>query len=180
MKTQNFSKRVILALALCVTVFVAGAQAEPDQRSDRQRIQSVIIGKYVSEMDLLPEQSERFFPRLRQYQDRLEAIQRGERETRMELDRMSQSPEASRESLHGLIGQRRQLDQDASVLKQEFLGEISEFLTPQQVSRCSILLDDLPHKVRQFIREKEREKARAAQPQRKDTRGQQQPRRRGY
>lgn len=174
MKTLNFSKRIAVTAVLCLITAVGPARANPDQRSDRQRIQSVIIGKYVSEMDLTPEQSERFFPRLRQYQDQLESIQRGERNTRVELDQLSRTPGANGDRLQGLLGERRRLDNEASVLKLDFLGEISKFLTPQQVSRCSILLDEIPQKMKQFMREKEREKS----PPRRGA--QQQPRSRGF
>lgn len=167
MKTLNFSKYIAVTAALFLIAAVGSVRANPDQRSDRERIQTVIIGKYASELDLSPEQAERFFPRWRQYQDQLESIQHGERNTRVELDQLSRTPGANGERLQGLLGERRRLDNEAAVLKQDFLGDISEFLTPQQVSRCSILLDEIPQKMKHFIREKEREKSRSPEPSRR-------------
>ena len=179
MKTLDFSKSLILT-AIAVSVLVwSPAQADSGPRSDRERIQTVIIGKFASEMDLSPEQAEQFFPRLRQYQDRLEEIQRGERATRAEMDQLSRTPAADKEQLQGLLSERRRLDNEAAVLKQEFLGGISGFLTPQQVSRCSILLDELPQKVRQFIHEKEREKSRPGTTHQRRSHTDPTPRRRG-
>lgn len=183
MKTLSFSKRVAFgAFLVCgLIALTLPVQADPDPRSDRERIQTVIIGKYASEMNLTPEQAEKFFPRLRQYQERVEGLQRAEHDARMELDRLSQSPDADRGRLQELLNERRRLEQDAATLKQDFLGDITGFLSPQQVSRCSILLDEVPQRVRQFMIEKQRERMQMSAPP--GARGKQpypdRPRRRG-
>jgi Spy/CpxP family protein refolding chaperone len=173
----------MLALALSLTVLVAVGRAQPDQRPsgpDRERIRTVIIGKFASEMDLTPEQAEKFFPRLRQFHNQLENIQRDERDARMQIEQLSQSPDADRGQLGELLQRRKSADQQVAEMKGQFLSDISGFLTPQQVSRCSILLDELPQKVREIIREKEREKAQSGGPQRGGRAMPDRQRRRGY
>ena len=161
---------------LCL--LIAGiVSAQPPAGRDRDRIQSVIIGKYATEMDLTPEQAALFFPRLKQFEDQMEAVHHSERATRAELDKMSQTPNADPQELGMLLEQRKDHDQQIAAMKQAFLSDISSFLSPQQVSRCSILLDELPQKVRQIIQEKEREKLRGPDARRKAGPG---PRRKGY
>lgn len=183
MKPRVFSKLPVFVLGLLLLVAASSVAQPPGKRGpdprERERIQSVIIGKFATEMDLKPEQAEQFFPRLRQFQDQVEVIQRDERQTRAEMDQLSQTPDGDREQLNNLLQRRKSHDQQMASLKEEFLSDITGFLTPQQVSRCSILLDDLPHQVRQFIREKERAKTQSSQPQ-NQRRGGALPRRRGY
>ena len=166
-----FSNSIIALLSalLLMTTSVAVAQPPPERHMgrDRERIQSVIIGKYATEMELTPEQAEKFFPRLRQFQERMEVIQRDECEARRELDKFSQTPNGDPAQLNSLLERRKSADQQIAGMKQEFLSDISSFLTPQQVSRCSILLDDLPRKVREMIREKKRSESGGVQPMRK-------------
>jgi Spy/CpxP family protein refolding chaperone len=107
----------------------------------------------------------------------MEAAQRDDREARMQLEQMSQAQDGDPAQLNDLLQKRKSADQSVAEMKQEFLSDISSFLTPQQVSRCSILLDELPHKVREIIREKERSREQGGGPMR---RGGSPPRRRGY
>jgi len=57
-----------------------------------------------------------------------------------------------------LLDKRKIADQSVAQMKQEFLSDISGFLTTQQVSRCSILIDEIPRQMREFMRAKERER----------------------
>ena len=179
LKAPVSSKRVFLACALCVLMLGTVVRAQSEEHPARERIRNVIIGKFAMEMDLTPDQSEKFFPRLRQFMDRIEGIQHEERETRMQLDKLSQSPDANPAQLNELLQRRRAADQQVGEMKQQFLSDISGFLTPQQVSRCSILLDDLPQKVRELIRERERARGQDRQSDH-DPREGGQPRRHGY
>ncbi len=184
MKRRAFSNWPALLLVL-MTVLSGSALAQPpggppDPR-ERERIQSVIIGKFATEMDLTPEQAEKFYPRLKQFQNRMENLERDAHQARMELDQLSQTPNGDPQELNSLLQRRKSTEQDKAAMKEEFLSDISSFLTPQQVSRCSILLDDIPQKMREFIRAKERERAYGGQPSYPDSRREgARPRRRGY
>ncbi|MBK6766055.1 MAG: hypothetical protein IPG71_06935 [bacterium] len=61
-------RTLTFAILLCVLCSIAVAEEHrmsPEQR--RERIETVIIGKFAEELDLSPEQAERFYPRLRQF-----------------------------------------------------------------------------------------------------------------
>ena len=159
----------------------AQPQGGPPDKRERERIQSVIIGKYATEMDLTPEQAEKFYPRLKQFQNRMEGLERDAHVARMQLDQLSQTPNGDPQELNSLLQKRKSTEQDKAAMKEEFLTDISSFLTPQQVSRCSILLDDIPQRMRQFMRAKEREREYGIPPTHpQDTHGGARLRRRGY
>ena len=165
---------LVFVMAL-TSVMVSEAVAQPDQNHRRERLETVIIGKFATELDLTPEQAERFFPLFRQLRNETEAIQRRQHDTRVELDNLSRSappatppvqrsgrkagaksPQKSspmKSNLYSgaektkppqrpvadVISERQQIEQEAIRLRTKFLHDIGEFLTPQQVSRCSIL-----------------------------------------
>lgn len=185
MKRQAFSNGPALLLVfvtvLCGSVFAQPPRGGPPDPRERERIQSVIIGKFATEMDLTPEQAEKFYPRLKQFQNRMEEVERDAHQARMELDQLSQTPNGDPQELNSLLQRRKSTEQGKATIKEEFLTDISSFLTPQQVSRCSILLDDIPQKMREFIRAKERERGYRSQPSQPQSReGGARPRRRGY
>jgi len=119
-------------------------------------VETVIIGKFATELNLSPEQAEKFFPRFRQFQEQTEGLQRQQVERRAQLDMLAADPQANTEQVSGLISAQSQYEQQVSGLKRAFLSDVSEYLTPQQVSRCSILLDELPRRVHQFMEERSR------------------------
>ncbi len=123
-------------------------------RWGKERIETVIIGKFSTELNLTPEQAEKFFPRFRQLQNSVEDMQRGQRERREQLDQLSQDPKADKSKVNDLVEQNSKDQQQMLKLKGDFLKDVSGFLTAQQISRCSILLDELPQRIRQFIEER--------------------------
>lgn len=133
-------------------------------RWGREQVETVIIGKFATELNLSPEQAEKFFPRFRQFQDQTEGLQRQQVERRAQFDMLAADPQANPEQVSGLISAQSQYEQQLSSMKRAFLGDISEYLTPQQVSRCSILLDELPRKVHQYMEERGRGRGRGSPP----------------
>ncbi|MBU0507896.1 periplasmic heavy metal sensor [bacterium] len=144
---------LLLIAAWTVPLFAQGGPPEDRPRWGRERVETVIIGKFANELDLTPEQAEKFFPRFRQFQNEAEGWMREQHQRRMEMDLLSQNPDADKRRVEELLTEQARHEQRISDLKRQFLGEVGSFLSPQQVSRCSILLDDLPRRVQQFIEE---------------------------
>lgn len=153
----------------------------PEQR--RERVETVIIGKFAEELELTPAEAEKFYPRLRAFRASTEDLQRELATTRQELDALSVSdsaPEAKKraarspmplsslsESAPGasadnaapvdvkaLIARSNSLQMEILTKREALLTDLADFLSPQQVSRCSILLDELPRRIRQFMEER--------------------------
>ncbi|MFH1010388.1 MAG: hypothetical protein V1784_04035 [bacterium] len=129
------------------------AQDMPRDRL-RDKVETVIIGKFAESLDLTPDQAEKFYPRLRQYQRSMEEMQRGQRELRDQLDRLSDAEDSSPEEVARLLDRLSENQRRMVGEKRGFLGEVSPFMSPQQVSRCSILMDEIPQRVREMIRER--------------------------
>lgn len=121
----------------------------------REKVETVIIGKFSSELDLSPEQAEKFFPRLQEYQHFMEETQREQRDLRDRLDELSLKEDSSPEEVAQLLDRLTENQQRMVEAKRGFLGEVSPFISPQQVSRCSILMDEIPQRVREMIRERQ-------------------------
>lgn len=158
MKTRISSNAtaVLLIVVLCLTLSgIAAAQPNPQQppRWGREQVETVIIGKFASELNLTPEQAEKFFPRFRQFQNQADDMMRQQGDRRRELDSLSEDANANPQEVDKLLTEQSQHEQQISGLKRQFLTDVSVFLTPQQVSRCSILLDDLPRRIHKLIEE---------------------------
>ena len=152
------------ALTLLVVTLLTGALwaqpnpggLPPDQppRWGREQVETVIIGKFVTELDLTPEQAETFFPLFRQFQNEAEGFMRQQQERRGEMDALSHNPGAEKGRVDDLLTQQTESERRLSDLKRKLLADVGVFLTPQQVSRCSILMDELPRRVHKFIEER--------------------------
>lgn len=151
-------REILLILITCVsfvTAVLADRPMTPDER--RERVESVIIGKFATELELSPEDAEKFYPRLRQFRMETEEMQRELNLTRMRLDELSgqkRSAEDGKDEVKSLITKSRDLQTGILTKREILLTDLAEFLTPQQVSRCAILLDDIPRRIRQFMDER--------------------------
>jgi Spy/CpxP family protein refolding chaperone len=163
LKLRIFSKIGVVVVGIVLLAGAAFAQppaGKPDAgpgdapRWDRERLETVIIGKFSSELNLTPDQAEKFFPRFKQFQNQVEDRQRQQHDRRAELDRLSNDPNADKTKVNELLAAQGQSQQSMLDLKQQFMTDVSTFLSPQQISRCSILLDELPRRVQQFIEER--------------------------
>ena len=149
--------RYIGILGIGTWLIFSGALFAQEGARDRlrDRVETVIIGKFSESLDLSPEQAEKFFPRLRQFHRNIEDIQREQRDLRDQLDKLSDERDSSPEEVNRLLDRLSENQQRMVELKRRFLTEVSPFLSPQQVSRCSILMDEIPQRVREMIRERQ-------------------------
>jgi Spy/CpxP family protein refolding chaperone len=152
-----------LAILMFVMIPRVNAQPGPDDKkgSDddrgamRERIETVIIGKFASALELTPDQAEKFFPRLRQFHTQAEDWHKAQRDRKDQLDKLSEDPKADKAKVTDLLGQQAQAEQQMADMKKTFLTDVSAFLTPQQVSKCAILMDEMPRRVHQMIEERQ-------------------------
>ena len=178
---------IVLALGVTLSAFGQRRDMTPEQR--RERVETVIIGKFADELELSPEEAEKFYPRLRQFRSETEQLQRDLAETRHRIDeisrandqpstvkksetnstersnryfagsQLSESPEKGsdiepEEDIKTLITRSNALQTEILDKRETLLTDLADFLSPQQVSRCSILLDELPRRIRQFMDER--------------------------
>lgn len=158
MKANLKSFYYLILLTLLAGFLVQDVIAQPPQGQNRRReqLETVIIGKFATELELTPEQAERFFPLFRQFSNASQDLQRRQHDTRIELDNLSAQQAAPPEAVSRLLDQRERDQQEAIRLRRKFLEDVGGFLTPQQVSRCSVLLEELPAKIQNMIHEEKR------------------------
>jgi len=159
LNTHASSKQPVLIFALAIAIlllhalpaFAQGSSPQEKPRWGKERIETVIIGKFASELDLTPGQAEQFFPRFRQFQNQMEELQRQQAKRQRDLEELSRNPETNRDQVNQLLMQQSQDEEQMTASKRQFLSDVSGFLSPQQVSRCSILMNDLRTHVQKFM-----------------------------
>jgi hypothetical protein len=145
----------IASLAFLLVVSTTLLAQETPREELRDKVETVIIGKFAESLDLTPGQAEKFFPRLREYNRSMEDMQRAQRDLRDQLDKLSESEDSSPEQVSQLLDQLSENQEHMVAMKRGFLHDLSPFMSPQQVSRCSILMDEIPQRVREMIRERQ-------------------------
>ena len=187
LKTLLLSISLLLLTGMMVQDL--SAQPPPDRNHRRERLETIVIGKFATELELTPEQAERFFPLFRQFREQSMQIGRRQHKTRKELENFSRAkPQAKRSGAKGqeksanplisnlaettdsnrpvseVLNEREQNQQELIRLRTEFLTNAGEFLTPQQVSRCSIMLEELPRKIHHMIEQEKQRQHRTGRP----------------
>jgi len=183
-------KTLLIILLVSATFLIANAEERRmtlDQR--RERVETVIIGKFAEELELSPEEAEKFYPRLRQFRAETDDLQRQLHDTRQKLDALSSEPmkggsagstttslrqsdesqsgeSSSQRDVKSLISQSNALQTEILAKREILLTDLADFLSPQQVSRCSILMDELPRRLRQFMDERGQQPGESQQRQR--------------
>ncbi len=71
--------KLVLHIFLALAIVSGSESAQkhrgpPDEK--RERLETVIIGKFAEELELTPAQAEKFYPRLRQYRSETDDLQR--------------------------------------------------------------------------------------------------------
>ncbi|MCC6477021.1 periplasmic heavy metal sensor [bacterium] len=149
---MNRTLLIVFLLALTAPLFAQRGNLSPDERRDR--LEAVIIGKFATELELSSEQAEKFFPLLRAFRAETSSAQDELQEARRELNSISQSSDADSKQVKDLIARTNSLQAMLLEKRSKFLTDLADVLTPQQVSRCAILLDELPRKMREFMEER--------------------------
>jgi hypothetical protein len=121
---------------------------------DRDRVETVIIGKFATELELSNEQAEKFFPRFRTFRNEIEQIHLDQRGRESRLMELGQGGEGGQEVLTDLLKQQEVSMNLISAKKGQFLADVSGFLSPPQTARCAILLDEVPRRIREMIDER--------------------------
>ncbi len=161
LSSSRWSGTLALAVALLGlgTVAMVGL-AQPDSRGEgrgRERVETIIIGKFASELELTPEQGEKFYPRFNAFRHSTEGLHQQRQEQQRQLEEMSSMGGGDQSRVAELLDAQERLMQQIGEERRRFLADVSEFLSPQQVSRCALLLDELPRRIREFMQERRKD-----------------------
>ncbi|MBI5058996.1 periplasmic heavy metal sensor [candidate division KSB1 bacterium] len=149
-------KKVLIFVTVLLTLQLGIAIPQPPggggpPRWDRERVETVIIGKFAEELDLSPQQAEKFFPRFKQFRRDAEGNRDAQHASREMLDRISHGAGGDQAEVPRLLDEQQQLVAKLAELRRVFLADVSNYLTPQQVSRCALLMEDIPRRMRELV-----------------------------
>jgi len=125
---------IIIVLLLC-----SGLMAQEDWNSDRmqqrrERIEQLRIWKMTEFLDLTTEQSEKFFPRLRSFENQVHSIKKEQadlmQEIYIKLENSDYQP--SEEAVLKIAEQLSELEHQIIKQKIEFIKNLSDTLSPEQ------------------------------------------------
>jgi len=125
----NKMKTFLIAMILSVFLF-AGLAAQ-----DMTNIEKYRLHKMAEYLELTPEQGEAFFPLLRQYERQMAELAEQENKLYEEIKERKGKNDVSREELDQIMQRVNQFEQQRTELKQRFMNQSGNVLSPGQTSR---------------------------------------------
>lgn len=147
-------------LLLSVVFFSHSLIAQNFERREEamNRIEAVKVGFFTRELDLTPEEAEKFWPVYEQYKNRLQTQKIARRAS---LDKAAKLPEEmTDEELNELIDHRLEQAQQALDARMEFITVIREFLPPIKVVRYYKAEEKFRSKVLERLKESQQQQDR--------------------
>ncbi|HPC36645.1 MAG TPA: hypothetical protein P5268_06380 [Candidatus Marinimicrobia bacterium] len=137
MKTNWLSLTLIILLS-----FAGQLAAQPDSFDEseatmaerREKMETLRIYKMTEFLALTPEQSEKFFPKLKQYEDNVRKMQHQQRQLVQEIDQITQNTDTTitESDVKKYLRAIAQIEKDIISEKEKFISGLSSILTPSQ------------------------------------------------
>ncbi len=132
--------RKALLLLVCVLGFVH-LQAQPGPGRNHQKIEAMRVSFITTEMQLTPEEAEKFWPIYNEYREKVRAI----RQSGNELDKPVM--DLSEEEARAFIEQRMDREEELMRLKREYYLRLREVVSARKL----ILLDRAERKFKERL-----------------------------
>jgi hypothetical protein len=150
-KILTLSAVWVLLLAGLVLAQPPEGRDGPPPRWDRERVETIIIGKFSNELELTTDQAEKFFPRFRQFRRDADGNREAMEARRKLLDDFSSGTATEQVDVSKLLDEQKELMGRMADLRRVFLADVSNYLSPQQVSRCAILMEEMPRRMKMLM-----------------------------
>ena len=132
----------LLSMSLILLGFAGQLAAQPHSFDEsetsmaerREKMETLRIYKMTEFLELTPEQSEKFFPRLKQYEKNVRKMQHKQMELVREIDQITQNPDATvtEADVKKYLRAMAQIEKDIITEKEKFISGLSSILTPDQ------------------------------------------------
>lgn len=132
----------LLLISLILLGFAGQLAAQPHSFDEskismaerRAKMETLRIYKMTEFLELTPEQSEKFFPRLKQYEKNVRKMQHKQMELVREIDQITQNPDATvtEADVKKYLRAMAQIEKDIITEKEKFISGLSSILTPDQ------------------------------------------------
>lgn len=132
-------------------------QAQPDSFDEfgadmaerRAKMETLRIYKMTEFLELTPEQSVKFFPKLKQYEDTIRKKQHKQMELIREIDQNTQNTDStySETDVKKYLRILAQIEKEIIAEKEIFIGELGSILTPYQQLKYLIFENRFRHRL---------------------------------
>ena len=159
---------LILALAVAAPIMAQGWMEGPPPGSGRgqgprrekieQRIKTIKVWKLTEDLNLTPEQSEKFFPVYNKFQDDREAIESERFETFKKLEDLTNEEKPSDKEINALIDKLDSFDNRLQARREQFRNDLKDILTTKQIGRLYVFEVKFMQEMRSIVRDAMHEK----------------------
>ena len=161
-------KILIVILALGMTTDISaqpwgdfspgGRQGDHPMREQmRKRIETIKIWKLTEELNLTPEQSEKFFPAYNQFNDNRKAIEEERRTVFDQLNLLTDEDKPDDNKIIELLDKSDNFDQKLNSLKIKFRQDLKGVLTTQQIGRLYVFEVEFMRHIRDIMKDTRKE-----------------------
>ena len=162
-------------------IFVSGLIAQdfdsPERDPDRSdKMEMMMIWKLTDELDLTPEQAEKFFPRFRKHRNELDEVKKMERALAGEMrQKMGEDEDLSEKDVKNTVKKATELRKKVVDLESKFLLGMDDILSPRQLAHLGMFKQNMMRNIRGELKERHGKKGKRGKGQRPGKR-----QRRGY
>ena len=144
---------------ILLLIFVSGLIAQdfdhPERDHERsEKMEMMMVWKLTDELDLSPEQAEKFFPRLRKHRNELDEVKKMERALAGEMrKKMGEDEDLSEKDVKNTVKKATELRKKIVDLESEFLLGMDDILSPRQLAHLSMFKQKMMRNIRGELKE---------------------------
>ena len=144
---------------ILLLIFVSGLIAQdfdhPERDHERsEKMEMMMVWKLTDELDLSPEQAEKFFPRLRKHRNELDEVKKMERALAGEMrKKMGEDEDLSGKDVKNTVKKATELRKKVVDLESKFLLGMDDILSPRQLAILGMFKQRMMRNIRGELKE---------------------------
>jgi Spy/CpxP family protein refolding chaperone len=149
---------------ILLLIFVSGLIAQDFDHPERdhehqdgerhQRMEMMMVWKLTDELDLTPEQAEKFFPRFRQHRNELDEVRKMQHALGKEMKQnLKKDKEISENDVESTVKKISELRKKSVDLESNFILGMKDVLSPRQLANFSMFKQKMMKNIRGELKE---------------------------
>ena len=144
---------------ILLLIFVSGLIAQdfdhPERDHERsEKMEMMMVWKLTDELDLSPEQAEKFFPRLRKHRNELDEVKKMERALAGEMrKKMGEDEDLSGKDVKNTVKKTTELRKKVVDIESRFLLGMDDILSPRQLAILGMFKQKMMRNIRGELKE---------------------------
>ena len=146
-------------LLLGIALLSSKGRSQPDQvypakrDAKLERVRMLRTWKLIDALDLTEEQSTSFFPLLKAFDKRQDALKEQKKRLVRELDRIAESETSTEEALHKAIKDYRKVEAELFANHKQFYDDAGHILTLKQQAKLLVFEEHFKERLRGIIQD---------------------------